>query len=429
MNKNHFKKDKTIIKSNNSSENPNTVSDEDYYLPDEELTSENSSEPSVSEKKKLSPKIIVRITVLIFIAVVAFLFWSYRDTLTPQKIYNWFQTKITGQSVGDGYPISIEGSNVSTDNFSQNDGNCVYVSSTAMTVTDSLGKQVFSVGHSYSDPALAFSGNRYILWNIGGTGYTIVQSTDNISKETYSDKIHAADISESGTYAILSESTDYASSVKIYNKNNVMIYSYQFADGYGSAVALSPDSSMCIVTTISEKDGELYSKLTVLDFASATPKSEYTSDGNLITKLKWLKNGTIYAVGDSSISVGSSAGDFSDISYEGKTLTASNFSSTKAFISVTSYAHNGPSTLMIISSSDNIQSVSFDNRISAISSYSTTVAVLEGHTIQTYDFSSGTMVAKADSGYDANGITLVNENSAFVLGVSQIRFITLVNNG
>ena len=61
----------------------------------------------------------------------------------------------------------------------------------------------------------------------------------------------------------------------------------------------------------------------------------------------------------------------------------------------------------------------------AVSLYGNTAAVLAGGTVYAYSIADGALFAQADAGADALSLALADESSAYLLGVSEIRTVSL----
>ena len=89
------------------------ISYEDVPLEDYEL-----------EKTEMSPaavkKIIISVCVVLAAGLVVFAF-ANRDRLSPESIANWWTYDVLGNA-GNGYPVSITGTEVNTNNFVLSDG-------------------------------------------------------------------------------------------------------------------------------------------------------------------------------------------------------------------------------------------------------------------------------------------------------------------
>ena len=79
-------------------------------------------------RSRFSTVMKVLIGVLLVVLVLGLALWVNRESLTPENIWSWVQTQVMGAQGGDGYPVSITGSNVSQGNFTSYGGNAVVLS-------------------------------------------------------------------------------------------------------------------------------------------------------------------------------------------------------------------------------------------------------------------------------------------------------------
>ena len=113
------------------------------------------------------------------------------------------------------------------------------MSDTALTVLNGSAKEMFSARHSYNDPAVSEASGRYLLYNAGSTGYRVETSSGTEISGTSDSSITTGVICDSGKFALAVQPSDYASELRVYNKNGSLQYKYSFADSYITAVALN----------------------------------------------------------------------------------------------------------------------------------------------------------------------------------------------
>ena len=395
----------------------------DYYDVDQEEDQEE--EPQEGKKKEKSwGKISVRLAVICVLLIAVVAFWLNRDNFSPENISNWFQTQMMGIGAGDGYPVGVTGGNVQVSNFLQENGNCVVLSDTALTGLNATGKEVLSVRHSYSSPALAWNNNRYLIYNRGGTNFSLVSGDKGTEKRSADNKITTAAIGKNGVYALMTQPADYASRLDVYTAEGSLKYYYQFAEGYATALTLNEDGSQGAVALVSSSGGELSTTISVFDFNSTEPVRQYVSQGNIVSTLYW-EGGTLYAVGDVKTAVSSGGDEFSEYDYGGKTLTAVSCENGRALVSVSGYKNAGSSTLLIFSGSGEPAVIEQEERILDISSYGNVVCVLVKNKVCAYDLYSLQSRGECQVDFDTKAIAMQSESSLYTLGVSEIRNVVL----
>ncbi|MEG1426341.1 MAG: DUF5711 family protein, partial [Oscillospiraceae bacterium] len=355
---------------------PRGISHEDYYE-----ANEDKKEPTVKHgkpEKALSTKHLLRIIVLLFLSVFLLIMWLNRDNFSPENLGTWFKTKIMGAGVGDGFPVPLTGTSASSGNFFDSDGNCVVMSDTSLSVLNSTGREIFSYRHSYNNPAISGSQGKYLLYNIGGTGFSLVSPGRDTQKKVAPDKISLGALAKNGRYALSLQSPNYASQLNVYLPGGTLKATYKFAEGYASGLAINSDCTGGMLSTILSENGKLYSKLYVYDFNKEEPVATYTTENNVITEIGYHQNGSYYAVGDKKLVHMDPAGVFSEYDYSGKNLTATSLDSETILISVSSYPRNGACTILVFTGSATPTVLQTDDHVSDLSAYATVFAALIG---------------------------------------------------
>lgn len=398
-------------------------SDDDSFLTEDEDTS-----PEVvtvyKENKNGKKKVLLIILLVLALFIGVFVYMMRTTGMTASDVLGKIKVAFMGTGTGDGYPVSLTGSDIGSGDFFSVDGNIVTLSNTALTVVDSTGKQKFSVPHSYSSPAVRENGGTYVIYDCGGTSYSTVSSSGKKTSYKSDNKIIAADISSSGKIALASFPTDYSSQVQIYSAKGDLQYTYKFSSDYTSAVSFNDSGDMCAVACVYTSLGEAYTRIVVLRFDSEEPVSQYVFAGNFVTSIYWSgKN--IYAVGDEGIAVGTSDGTFTEYSFEGKSLTALAFADNKAYLSISGYAHSGASTLLVFSGSGEPKTLDLSSRIVSISAVGSQVAVLAGSNVYEYSQSSLELVGVGDAGSDSKACAIQHSGNVYVLGGREIHLIVL----
>ena len=55
-------------------------------------------------KLKRPPKKVIRLLLILVLCSLAVILWANRESLSPQRVGNWFQNTLLGMGVGSGYP-------------------------------------------------------------------------------------------------------------------------------------------------------------------------------------------------------------------------------------------------------------------------------------------------------------------------------------
>lgn len=358
-------------------------------------------------KKNIRRLTALGIAALLVIAVIAM------SIILPTGIAEYLLNAKSLIGSGSGYPASLSGGTV-TD--VQTAGNYYIVaSSTNVEGYNANGKNIFSYRHGYEIPILKKSSSRFMLYSQGSTEFMICTLYKNlISGKTDSD-ILCADISDSGYYAIATQSDSYSSEVTVYNAKNDVVYQWFCSDYIINDVVLSADGKTIAVSVFNAKDGVYFSKIYILRYSSADPlktfeyndklilslrsygrngfwvifnnESAYISWGKLLQSNQTYEKNVIFARGDSSYSVIA-------------TCRNANLSDNSVYI----YAKNGTQKHII----------EFDGEISDIAIRGKYVYILSGRTVYLYN-SAGELLNQAECDFGVERLApLSNLRAALV---------------
>lgn len=89
------------------------------------------------------------------------------------------------------------------------------------------GYRVFTYPHEYRNPCVAISDNYFIVYDLGGYGFTLYNAVGLLYENTsYDYPILDASVADDGTFAILTKNQTYRSSVQVFSRHYEHIGSY-----------------------------------------------------------------------------------------------------------------------------------------------------------------------------------------------------------
>lgn len=382
------------------------------------------------EKTDISPEAVKKILIGVCIALAAGLIvfaFANRDNLTWDNISNWWMYDVLGNA-GNGYPVNLIGTEVNSGNFAVNQGHVAYASDTSFVTLNSTGSEVANVQLRYSKPVMKSSGNRFLTYGIGTTGYQIQDFDGMLYSGEAEGAIYTADISSNGVYGIVTEGSGYLSVLYVFNSNNNRIYKYSFSEYYINSISLNSDGSGCVACGITSDNGAVETGVYVLDFTKEEPVSQYSINGDTIVDSDYLNDNRIVLVGQSSSYVIKRGEEnYVTVEYDSKTLANYCFNpDTNSFALALSKSGDGRSCAIEIynDNGEKTSSIDTDYGAESISLYKGTVAILDGNTA--YGFNSeGTQLYSCDTGTGSKRLILTSDNTAYVLSVNQVRFFDL----
>lgn len=384
----------------------------------------DAAEHPVLQPEKPAPRVsrnLYRVVLILLAAALVLVALENWENLTPGNIGNWIRTKAVGFGFGDGYPVDIIGSKADPGSFGAVDGNMYVVSDTALTVRNGSAKELFSARHSYNNPAVSVAGDRYLIYNAGGSGYQICSASGTDLEEITENDITTGVLSSSGKYALALQPPDYASEFCVYMKDGTLQYQYKFADTYISAIALNSDGTRGAVASVIGRSGAIVSRITVFDFAKEEPICVYESEDNLIFGLMWSASNRIIAIGDTQTLVSDAQFNFDAYDYGGREVTAFTTTKNRAVVSVSNYAYGGSSTLLIFADRATPLEAELPGRAGWLSCAGSKVAAQLPDSVISVDLSTGALEGRCDVSADTKGIAMADEGNVYLLGVREIR--------
>lgn len=392
----------------------------------EDMPLEDYKQQNVEISKPAVKRIFIAVGIIILLGLIVFAI-ANRENLTPEKIGNWFKYNVFG-SHDNGYPVKVVGTTVNEGNFFCDDG-VAYVSDTAYQSLSSEGNEMCYSRHSFSKPIMKFDDDNVIIYNLGGTGYVVGDRKElGGTKKTEKDKyLITADINSDGDYCVVSEADGYLSKIYVYNSDDEKVYAYSFANYYINAVALNDDGTGCVACGVTGDNGSLSGIAYVLDFSKEEPDATFTLEENMVYDVEYLDSDTVCMVcSTSSYMLDIGSGDIKQIDYGNMELTAYDIN-TDIDSLVLSLSRSGDGRLCsieYINSSGEVVNVN-DTKLSieSLSSYKNRIVALDSGVCYLFD-NDGKTIGKSDAGNGAIAVKLDNIDTAYVLGINDIKKLT-----
>lgn len=196
--------------------------------------------------------------VILYFSLFAFIvlsFLSNTELITYQNFYRFFKdlnASIEGVDVINtdsvSYPTDTEQS------FTLYRNGLAIAGNHSVTVFTAAGRQTVSKTVSYQHPVAVGTGKYLLVYELGGTKYSLYNSYTQVYEGETSYPISGAAVSASGMYALISSSADYTSEVYLYNDNFALINRYA-RSGYVTAVAINEKGTLLALLTSFTQNG------------------------------------------------------------------------------------------------------------------------------------------------------------------------------
>lgn len=249
------------------------------------------SKKSIKIKRKKS-LILSVISIILITIIVAF-------EIFTTGVFEYINNSLALFGGGFGYPVSLSSDGlhdvVNKDNY------YITVTTNSINGYNKSGKELFKYQHGFEMPVIKTSSSRFLLYNQGGTDYSVYNLKNNLKTGNTDNAILGAYICKNGNYVIATLSNSYASELTVYNERHNIVYQWFCADYTINDVVLSADGKKLAVSAFTSRDGALHSKIFVLEYNSATPINTLEFSGEMIYALGSSFGSGFYAVFDNSI--------------------------------------------------------------------------------------------------------------------------------
>ena len=260
-----------------------------------------------------------RILVTVCVIVVVLVVLAAVNAGTPGGLVERAQNTFAGMGGGGGYPVAIPSGSFVDAQLSGNTLNLV--TSNAAAGFSQSGRQLFNRTPEMDNPALAANNFRTLLYDRGGSSLWVQNNTGVLYQRTFTGRIVTAALGEDGAYAVVVDSSDHASQVYVFDRNNRQLDAWQPANVNIGAVAVAAGGDNFAAVGVSEKDGAIVSTVYVMNAQKSDPVAQEPYAGSMIYTLDYKADGRIFGVADNlCLSLSGKGTDARTYSYDGMSL-------------------------------------------------------------------------------------------------------------
>lgn len=280
---------------------------------------QNEYYEAVSERCGLA-QVVLYLALLAFVAVS---FLLNTDLITYQNLY-YFAKDLNAatENVDVLHTDSINYPTDTSQSFALYRQGLAVAGNTSVTIFTATGRQTVSKNVQYQNPVAVGTGKYLLVYELDGTSYSLYNSYTQIHSGKTDSPIRCATMSASGMYAIVTESEQYASVVRLYSRNFELINQYRY-NGYVTDVAINEKGSFLSVLMSRMENGAFVTTLNVYEPKKDTVYSQCEVSRSLGVRCGFTDTGTVTVLstdGVYSVSVGGKL--ISQYRFEGKDIKA-----------------------------------------------------------------------------------------------------------
>ncbi len=220
--------------------------------------------------------------VILYLALFAFVVLSFfRNTqlITYQTFYHFI--KDLNASAESAFAVTSNSVSYPTDeqqSFTLYRQGLAVAGNTHVTVFTASGRQSISQNIQYQNPTAVGTGKYLLVYELGGTQYSLYNSYTKIHEGVSDHPINHAAISESGMFALVSSSEGYNSTVSLYSSRFALLNRYN-KGGYVVDVTINKKGSQIAILSITPEDGVFTTELMLCKPGATTAQAEQRREG------------------------------------------------------------------------------------------------------------------------------------------------------
>lgn len=222
---------------------------------------------------------------------------AYSSDITPENFqYLLKDLDITGVLSGSKFDSVIYNGG-STSSFGIYRGELAVINAGSTMLYKPSGALSYSDTNKFYNPRLEISDKYMLIYDRGDTThtYSVHNSFAKLHEERYDYPITLADISNKGSYALVTRDDSFRSIVYVYDENFNLKNTVK-KDKYVLSISLNDIGNKLAIASVYDKDGAFESEILVLGISSDKPDFTVTESGKIPLKSEWLQNGDLAIV-------------------------------------------------------------------------------------------------------------------------------------
>ena len=206
-------------------------------------------------------------------------------------------------------------------------GGFVELGGDSCVVYSRTGTRLNSIQSGYGRPALAAGKTRFVLYNRSGNELRVESRTQNLYTKTMDSTIALCAVANAGQVAVVTDSTDSAAKLTVYNSAMEQALSWNLTSEQGTPLrmAFSPDSRRLAVAAVTATGGQLATNLYALPLSQGDPV-QLGTEASVPQWMGWMSNGFLLVLYENRAvlynTTGGSIGERASYDFGGATLVS-----------------------------------------------------------------------------------------------------------
>lgn len=241
--------------------------------------------------------------ILALLAAAGFLVWSvgyYLDAGSRLENY------LSSMRPGPGYPVALDDMDVSA--IIPMGTDVAVVTGSGNYVYNQNGARLFTSLNNYSNPVTRGAGGKLITYDSMGGQVKVSTKTEQLYEYSTDGKIFAADICETGAFAIAESSKGVLGQVVAYSAKNDEMYRWQTSQGYLYDLHLNTKGTAFAAASVNTPGGQLYSRLHFHHFSAASEVAIVELPDEMVLSMQWTADERLQVITDRKLHIYNQSG-------------------------------------------------------------------------------------------------------------------------
>ena len=352
------------------------------------------------KKKYLNLRNIIVAVLLILVIIFCIMALS-----APTGIVEYIGSKTALMKSGESFPITYDFSAGRAIEY--NFDSVLVATETELKCFNNSGNLIYSRIHGFEKPVIKTSEIRTLIYGLNESFYRIETPREEViyKKTENNQPVIAGDISDSGVYALATESDEDIALVTVFNKDGSEIYKYHSSNNYITGVSVSENGKKVCVATITTSKAVFESKILVFDLKESEPIYEKKFKDEIIYAVEYSNSSDICVITDKNYRNIDDDEITEEYSYQHKFLNKFEISEDNILLYITADSNSSNGNVVLLSpDGDEEATFKTEGTFSDISVYNDRVFALgekiieyntEGKKVSTTKIKSGAVAIQA----------------------------------
>ena len=258
------------------------------------------------DRRLLAVSLLRTLALLIMLGTVVYGAWEYRDDLRIENLRRLFSyARAAAGSEGDGFVTYHFEPGLETV-YAPFDLGLAVVSSDTYRFVTGFSSQGFSAQLGYGNPAMAVGDGQVLVYDRGGTAYSVMSSYAVVHTGTSDSAIIAAAMNPRGDYVLVKEESGYRSGVYVYDRKGHEVCVWQTPSAYVMLPSLSPDGARFAALCMDDKGGQVR----VYEAGNEKPLFAVDYGWRQVYAIRHDKNGQLFILCEDGLAVYDTEGEY-----------------------------------------------------------------------------------------------------------------------